>query len=225
MINFIKEVLFIFIASGGCGCLNHYILTNTNVIEEHTDLYKERITLGSLISINLLMCFGFIEFGHLSLYKSVLITFLLTLISSFTVHAYVIKLFRTLVNLIRKGKGVKKMKHKLPKFLTEKHINIGDELNKLFMINNTQSLFVQYGDRVVCVYMADEKFYRCNYDKNGILVIKHYICEPQFKSLYRKFLDNEIDCLNYEDVMNGCNKFYLNSDEDYKKFLRALIDM
>lgn len=134
------------------------------------------------------------------------------------------------------------MKYKLPKFLTEKYINtgdelnnlfmsnkkyinIGDELNKLFMINNTQSLFVQYGDRVVCVYMADEKFYRCNYDKNGILVIKHYICEPQFKSLYRKFLDNEIDCLNYEDVMNGCNKIYLKSDEDYKKFMITLVDM
>lgn len=134
------------------------------------------------------------------------------------------------------------MKYKLPKFLTEKYINtgdelnnlfmsnkkyinIGDELNKLFMINSTQSLFVQYGDRVVCVYMADEKFYRCNYDKNGILVIKHYICEPQFKSLYRKFLDNEIDCLNYEDVMNGCNKIYLKSDEDYKKFMITLVDM
>ena len=128
------------------------------------------------------------------------------------------------------------MKYKLPKFLTDdelnkmvmnnkKHINIGDELNKLFMINSTQSLFVQYGDRVVCVYMADGKFYRCNYDKNGILVIKHYICEPQFKSLYRKFLDNEIDCLNYEDIKNGCNKFYLRSGEDYKKFLRILNDM
>lgn len=113
--------------------------------------------------------------------------------------------------------GVKKMKYKLPKFLTE--------VKKFFLIHNTESLFVQYEDHVVCVYMADEEFYRCNYDKNGILVIKHYICEPQFKSLYRKFLDNEIDCLNYEDVMNGCNKFYLNSDEDYKKFLRALIDM
>lgn len=99
------------------------------------------------------------------------------------------------------------------------------EVKKFFLIHNTDSLFVQYGDLVVCVYMADETFYRCNYDKNGILVIKHYICEPQFKSLYRKFLDNEIDCLNYEDVMNGCNKFYLNSDEDYKKFLRALIGM
>ena len=52
------------------------------------------------------------------------------------------------------------MKYKLPKFLTEKHINIGDELNKLFMISNTQSLFVQYGDRVECVYMSyeNEKF-------------------------------------------------------------------
>ena len=134
------------------------------------------------------------------------------------------------------------MKYKLPKFLTEKYINtgdelnnlfmsnkkyinIGDELNKFFMINNTQSLFVQYKNHVVCVYMSDEKFYRCNYDKNGILVIKHYICEPQFKSLYRKFLDNEIDCLNYEDVMNGCNKIYLKSDEDYKKFMITLVDM
>lgn len=117
------------------------------------------------------------------------------------------------------------MKYKLPKFLTEKHINIGDELNKLFMINNTQSLFVQYGDRVVCVYMSDERFYRCNYDKNGILVIKHYICESQFKSLYRKFLDYEIEYLNFEDVMNGCNKFYLSSEEEYKKFIRILVDM
>ena len=117
------------------------------------------------------------------------------------------------------------MKHKLPKFLTEKRINIEDELNKLFMINNTQSLFVQYGDHFVCVYMADEKFERYHYDHNNILVIEHYICESQFKSLYRKFLDYEIEYFNFEDVMNGCNKFYLNSEEEYKKFMRILIDM
>lgn len=99
------------------------------------------------------------------------------------------------------------------------------EVKKFFMIRNTDSLFVQYKNRIVCIYMAHEKFSRCHYDHNGILVIKHYICESQFKSLYRKFLDNEIDCLNYEDVMNGCNKFYLKSDEDYKKFMRILIDM
>lgn len=40
-----------------------------------------------------------------------------------------------------------------------------------------------------------------------------------------KFLDDEIDCLNYEDIKNGCNKFYLRSGEDYKKFLRILNDM
>lgn len=144
------------------------------------------------------------------------------------------------------------MKYKLPKkfliekkFLTEKyinkkyinkgdelninkkHINIGDELNKLFMINNTQSLFVQYGDRVECVYMSygNEKFERCHYERNGIFVIEHYICESQFKSLYRKFLDYEIEYFNFEDVMNGCNKFYLRSEEEYKKFRRILIDM
>ena len=104
------------------------------------------------------------------------------------------------------------------------------EVKKSFLIHNTESLFVQYGDRFVgdrfvCVYMSDEKFERCHYESNGILVIKHYICESQFKSLYKKFLDNEIDCLNYEDVMNGCNKFYLNSDEEYKKFIRILNDM
>ena len=109
------------------------------------------------------------------------------------------------------------MKYKLPKFLTE--------VKKFFLIHNTDSLFVQCGDHVVCVYKSYEKFYRCNYDKNGILVIKHYICESQFESLYKKFLDNEIDCLNYEDVMNGCNKIYLRSDEDYKKFMRILVDM
>lgn len=109
------------------------------------------------------------------------------------------------------------MKYKLPKFLTK--------VKKFFLIRDTESLFVQWEDHIVCVYMADEEFYRCNYDKNGILVIKHYICEPQFKSLYRKFLDNEIDCLNYEDVMNGCNKFYLKSEEEYKKFMRILVDM
>ncbi len=117
------------------------------------------------------------------------------------------------------------MKDKLSKFLTEKHINLGDELNKFFMINNTQSLFVQYADHFVCVYMADEKFVRCHYDHNNILVIEYYICESQFKSLYKKFLDYEIEYFNFEDVMNGCNKFYLNSDEDYKKFMRILIDM
>ena len=118
----------------------------------------------------------------------------------------------------KKFLGVKKMKYKLPKFLTE--------VKKFFMIRNTDSLFVQYKNRIVCIYyMAYEKFSRCHYD-NDILVIEHYVCcEPQFKSLYRKFLDNEIDCLNYEDVMNGCNKIYLKSDEDYKKFMITLVDM
>lgn len=109
------------------------------------------------------------------------------------------------------------MKYKLPKFLTK--------VKKFFLIRDTESLFVQYGDRVVCVYMSDEKFYRCNYDKNGILVIKHYIYKSQFKSLYRKFLDNEIETLNYEDIMNGCNKFYPKSEKEYTKFLRVLYDM
>ena len=114
------------------------------------------------------------------------------------------------------------MKYKLPKFLTK--------VKKFFMIHNTDSLFVQYtnrflGDRFVCVYMSDEKFYRCNYDKNGILVIKHYIYKSQFKSLYRKFLDNEIETCNYEDIMNGCNKFYPKSEKEYTKFLRVLYDM
>lgn len=109
------------------------------------------------------------------------------------------------------------MKYKLPKFLTK--------MKKFFLIRDTESLFVQYGDRVECVYMAYEKFERCHYDHNNIFVIEHYICESQFKSLYRKFLDYEIEYLNFEDVMNGCNKFYLNSDEEYKKFIRILNDM
>lgn len=108
------------------------------------------------------------------------------------------------------------MKYKLPKFLTE--------VKKFFLIRDTKSLFVQYEDHIVCVYIADEEFYRYHYE-NGILVIKHYICESQFKSLYRKFLDNEIKCFNYEDIKNGCNKFYLKSEEEYKKFLIISIDM
>ena len=108
---------------------------------------------------------------------------------------------------------------KLPKFLTK--------VKKIFLIHNTKSLFVQYGDRVECVYMSyeNEKFERCHYERNGIFVIEHYICESQFKSLYRKFLDNEIETCNYEDIMDGCNKFYLSSEEEYKKFMRILIDM
>jgi hypothetical protein len=108
------------------------------------------------------------------------------------------------------------MKYKLPKFLIE--------VKKFFLIHNTESLFVQWEYHIVCVYMAHCKFIRCHYE-NDILVIKHYICESQFKSLYRKFLDNEIECFNYEDIKNGCNKFYLRSGEDYKKFLRILNDM
>ena len=109
------------------------------------------------------------------------------------------------------------MKYKLPKFLTE--------VKKFFLIHNTDSLFVQYKNRIVCIYMAHEKFTRCHYE-NDILVVSHYVCcEPQFRSLYRKFLDNEIDCLNYGDIKNGCNKFYLRSGEDYKKFIRIVNDM
>ena len=109
------------------------------------------------------------------------------------------------------------MKYKLPKFLTK--------VKEFFLIHNTESLFVQYGDNIVCVYMSHEKFERCHYDHNGIFVIEYYICESQFKSLYRKFLDYEIEYLNFEDVMNGCNKFYLRSEEEYKKFIRILNDM
>lgn len=61
------------------------------------------------------------------------------------------------------------------------------EVKKFFMIRNTDSLFVQWEYRIVCVYIADEEFCRGHYDKNGIFVIKHYICESQFKSLYKKF--------------------------------------
>lgn len=102
------------------------------------------------------------------------------------------------------------------------------EAKKFFLIRNTDSLFVQYGDRVECVYMSYEKFEkfeRCHYERNGIFVIEHYICESQFKSLYRKFLDYEIEYFNFEDVTNGCNKFYLRSEEEYKKFRRILIDI
>ena len=108
------------------------------------------------------------------------------------------------------------MKYKLPKFLTE--------VKKFFLIHNTESLFVQYKDHIVCVYIADEEFYRGHYE-NDIFVIKHYICESQFKSLYRKFLDNEIKCFNYEDIKNGCNKFYLKSEEEYKKFMIISVDL
>lgn len=109
------------------------------------------------------------------------------------------------------------MKYKLPKFLTE--------VKKFFLIRDTESLFVQYKNRIVCIYMAHEKFTRCHYE-NDILVVSHYVCcKPQFRSLYRKFLDNEIDCLNYGDIKNGCNKFYLRSGEDYKKFIRIVNDM
>ena len=100
------------------------------------------------------------------------------------------------------------------KFLTE--------VKKFFMIHNTESLFVQWEDCFVCVYKSGATLIR---DVQGVRLHKKHICESQFKSLYRKFLDNEIDCLNFEDVMNGCNKFYLSSEEEYKKFMRILVDM
>lgn len=114
----------------------------------------------------------------------------------------------------KKFLGVKKMKYKLPKLLTE--------VKKFFLIHNTESLFVQWEDYFACVYKSGETLIR---DVQGVRLHKKHICESQFKSLYRKFLDNEIDCLNYEDVMNGCNKFYLSSEEEYKKFMRILVDM
>lgn len=108
------------------------------------------------------------------------------------------------------------MKYKLPKFLTK--------VKKFFLIRDTESLFVQYGDNITCVYMAHEEFMRCHYE-NNMLVVEHYICKSQFKSLYRKFLDYEIETCNYEDIMDGCNKFYLRSEEEYKKFMRILIEL
>lgn len=108
------------------------------------------------------------------------------------------------------------MKYKLPKFLTE--------VKKSFLIHNTESLFAQYDIYIVCVYKSGETFIRYE-DEQGLRIHKKYICESQFESLYRKFLDNEIECFNYEDIKNGCNKFYLKSEEEYEKFLMILIDM
>ena len=103
------------------------------------------------------------------------------------------------------------------KFLTE--------VKKFFLIHNTESLFVQYKNRITCIYMAHEKFTRCHYE-NDIFVVEHYVCcKTKFKSLYRKFLDNEIETCNYEDIMDGCKNFYLNSEEEYKKFLRIFSDL
>lgn len=109
MEDFIKDVLLAFVAAGGCGYLNYYVLTCINVIEEQDRADKERLYLMILSLFNILVCFFFSDYLKWNIYKSVLITFLLTLISSFTVHAHVIKLFRTLVNLIRKGKGLSEM--------------------------------------------------------------------------------------------------------------------
>lgn len=108
------------------------------------------------------------------------------------------------------------MKCKLSKFLTE--------AKKFFLIHNAESLFAQWEDHIICVYKSDEKFIKYE-DEQGLRIHKKYICESQFKSLYRKFLDNEIECFNYEDIKNGCNKFYLKSEEEYKKFLRILSDI
>lgn len=109
MEDFIKEVLLAFVAAGGCGYLNYYVLTCTNVIEEQDRADKERLYLMILSLFNILACFFFSDYLKWNIYKSVLITFLLTLISSFTVHVYVIKFFRALVNLIRKDKGLSEM--------------------------------------------------------------------------------------------------------------------
>ncbi|WP_303011082.1 hypothetical protein [Holdemanella biformis] len=110
--------------------------------------------------------------------------------------------------------GVKKMKYKLPKFLTE--------VKKFFLIHNTESLFVQWEDCFACVYKSGSTLIR---DVEGVRLHKKHICESQFKSLYRKFLDNEIETCNYEDIMDGCKNFYLNSEEEYKKFLRIFSDL
>lgn len=98
------------------------------------------------------------------------------------------------------------------------------KVKKFFLIHNTESLFVQYEGRIVCVYISHKKFYRCHYE-NDILVVEYYICKSQFESLYRKFLDNEIETCNYEDIMDGCNKFYPKSEKEYTKFLRVVFDM
>ena len=100
------------------------------------------------------------------------------------------------------------------KFLTE--------VKKFFLIHNTESLFVQWEDYFACVYKSGETLIR---DVQGVRLHKKHICESQFKSLYRKFLDNEFECFNYVDIKTRCNNFYLNSEEEYKKFLRIFSDL
>lgn len=96
------------------------------------------------------------------------------------------------------------------------------KVKKLFLIHNTDSLFVQWEDCFVCVYKSGATLIR---DVQGVRLHKKHICESQFKSLYRKFLDNEFECFNYEDIKNRCNNFYLNSEEEYKKLLRIFSDL
>ena len=116
------------------------------------------------------------------------------------------------------------MKYKMPKekLLTENVTNVVDEVRSALLIHNTDSLFAQWGDRIICVYKCDDKFCRIAHDENGMFMDKFYIYESQFKSLYKKFLDNKIECFNYEDILNGCNKFYLKSEEEYNKLLVIL---
>ena len=96
------------------------------------------------------------------------------------------------------------------------------KVKKFFLTHNTESLFVQWEDYFICVYKSGETLIR---DVQGVRLHKKHICESQFKSLYRKFLDNEIGTCNYEDIMDGCKNFYLNSEEEYKKFLRIFSDL
>ena len=105
----------------------------------------------------------------------------------------------------------------MKKFLTE--------AKKFFLIRDTESLFVQYKGVLIYIYITHEEFKRCHFDKNGILVAEHYICKSHFESLYRKFLDNEIETCNYEDIMDGCNKLYPKSEKEYTKFLKILFDL
>lgn len=102
MESFLKEVLLAFMAAGGFGYLNYYILDGLNVVNINNDQGQEKkFTVFFFSSINVFICFMIHDKLNIGIYLSFVITFVISVFLSFVVYPFIKKVYTKVVNKIR----------------------------------------------------------------------------------------------------------------------------
>ena len=109
----LETLLISFLASGGLGYINYYILSSIDLINfDENDSEEKKLSLLLFSIINFIILLSFINyFGYekdvliKSLIYSFLITIILTTILSFTLYVIIIKFIKWLITRYRNEKG------------------------------------------------------------------------------------------------------------------------